>query len=291
MPHSIPDAMDPPKKKGRKMSIRVAVVEDDPAFCRTEADLIRSCGQADGQELEVDTFCSSIVFLQKFTAQYDIVVTDAMMRGCNGIETARRVRLLDPGCLILFVASTPKFALSGYQVNAFAYLLKPLSEAAFRSEFGRALRLVRRNEGPTIVLQEGASYYKVPLHAISYIESQRHRITVHSDETDITVTTTLSSLQTRLEPSGFHRINSYYLVNMDRVRAIDGKTCVLDTGAELTISRARKKDFVEAFTHRESLAPRLTMLKDISEGLHSLGEANKRTMAATARLPCRYRPA
>lgn len=182
------------------MSIRAAVVEDDPAFCRTEADLIRSCGQAVGQTLEVDTFCSSIVFLQKYTAQYDIVVADAVLRGCNGIETARRVRLLDPGCLILFVASTPKFTLSGYQVNAFAYLLKPLSEAAFRNEFGRALRLVRRNEGPTIVLQEGASYYKVPLHAISYIESQRHRITVHSDETDITVTTTLSSLQAGSNP-------------------------------------------------------------------------------------------
>ncbi len=69
---------------------------------------------------------------------------------------------------------------------------------------------------------------------------------------------------------------------MDRVRAIDGKTYVLDTGAELAISRARKKGFVEAFTHRESLTPRLTMLKDISEGLQSLGEANRQTMAATA---------
>lgn len=265
------------------MSIRVAVVDDDPAFCRKEADLVRSCGQERGEALEVDTFCSSIVFLQKFTAQYDIVVTDAVMRGYSGIETARHVRLLDPDCLILFVASTPKYAVSGYQVNALSYLLKPLSETAFRNELGKALQIVRRRKEPAIILQEGTSYYRVPLNTITYIESKRHRITVHTDMTDIAVTTTLAALQARLEPSGFHRINSYYLVNMDRVRAIDGAECVLDTGAELNISRSRKKGFVQAFTLQQSLLPRLTMLKDISEGMQTLSEAQQRDMATAAK--------
>lgn len=235
------------------MGIRVAVVDDDPAFCRTEANLIRSCGQEHGETIEVDLFNSSAMFLQKFTAQYDIVVSDVVMHDYSGIEVAQRIRLFDPNCLILFVASSPKFAINGYQVNAFSYLLKPLSATEFNAEFSKALRTVLHRERPTILLHEESSYYRVPLRSISYIESAHHRITVHSDEKDIAVTTTLSALQERLEPYGFYRINSYYLVNMSRVRAIDSKICVLDTGAKLAISRSRKEKFVEAFLRQQSL--------------------------------------
>jgi DNA-binding LytR/AlgR family response regulator len=232
------------------MQIRCAIVEDDPLFQRQAKQFVSRYAQESGDDILTDVYGSSLAFLTKFNAQYDIILMDILMPGCNGFEAAERVRQFDQKCVIVFITSTPQYAIKGYAVHALSYILKPLSWPMFHSEFGRAIDAVDRDDRPTIMLQQGSSFYQVPLGSITYIESEQHRITVHTDESDIRVTTTLTELQKRLEPDGFYRINSYYIVNMDRVRTIEGQICVLDTDRRLNISRSRKKGFIEAMTRR-----------------------------------------
>ena len=45
----------------------------------------------------------------------------------SGMETARELRLTDSAVKIIFLTSSPEFALESYDVKAEGYLLKPVS--------------------------------------------------------------------------------------------------------------------------------------------------------------------
>ena len=46
----------------------------------------------------------------------------------NGIELATEIRLNNEKCKIIFLTSSPEYAVNSYKVNAFYYLIKPLAD-------------------------------------------------------------------------------------------------------------------------------------------------------------------
>src|ERR1700751_1432218 len=61
--------------------------------------------------------------------QPDIVFADIEMPGMNGIELIRS--LSGQVAAPVFITSHPEFALDGYEVEAFDYILKPLTNERF----------------------------------------------------------------------------------------------------------------------------------------------------------------
>ena len=65
---------------------------------------------------------------------YDVLLLDIIMPGLNGIGAAREIRENDRSIPIIFLTSSPEFAVESYRVRAFDYLLKPVNgEELFRS--------------------------------------------------------------------------------------------------------------------------------------------------------------
>lgn len=50
------------------------------------------------------------------------------MDGITGMETAKRVRKMDHDCRIIFITTSPEFAVESYDVSASFYLLKPIEK-------------------------------------------------------------------------------------------------------------------------------------------------------------------
>lgn len=65
---------------------------------------------------------------------FHLLVIDMLMEPLNGIDTAREIRRSDLSMPILIVTSTTRFALEGYQVNAWRYLTKPVDPGALLAE-------------------------------------------------------------------------------------------------------------------------------------------------------------
>ncbi len=63
--------------------------------------------------------------------KFDIIILDMLMKPLNGIETARLIRKYDSEVPILIVTGTVEYAMDGYQVNAYRYILKPVDKAYF----------------------------------------------------------------------------------------------------------------------------------------------------------------
>lgn len=68
--------------------------------------------------------------------KFDIIILDMLMKPLNGIETARLIRKYDSEVPILIVTGTVEYAMDGYQVNAYRYILKPVDKAYFYRKYG-----------------------------------------------------------------------------------------------------------------------------------------------------------
>src|SRR6202040_2493565 len=87
-------------------------------------------GEADGGE-------AAITAVRKHSP--DLVFLDVQMPGVDGFGVVRSI--VDaklPLPRIIFITAHDKFALRAFEVHAFDYLLKPVSEERFREALGRA---------------------------------------------------------------------------------------------------------------------------------------------------------
>lgn len=75
----------------------------------------------------------------------DIVILDLVLDELNGIEAARKVRQLQgEKPKLIFISSINSYAAETYEVNAAAFLLKPIEKA----NLAEKLNIIRDNKKP-----------------------------------------------------------------------------------------------------------------------------------------------
>lgn len=228
------------------MGLRIAICDDDWHMQQT----LRLFIDQTYQDLDVlmDGYTSGEALLaavQKQSCAYELILLDIEMRGLDGIETARRVRVLRPDCYIVFITSHDEFALTGYEVAAFRYLLKPLQPEKL-TEAISAVRAELANQY-TLHLEDGTEEALVRAKDVYYIEAQDKRVRVVTREAVLSDRHSLDEMAAMLKDEDFYRIHRSYLINMRYVVRLDGTNVQLANGDVVPISRLRKKAFKNVF--------------------------------------------
>jgi DNA-binding LytR/AlgR family response regulator len=227
--------------------IRVGVVEDDPgSIDRLLAHLDRFQRES-GERFHVGAFHDGADVIEDYRPDWDILLLDIQMDRVDGMTAARRIREVDGEVIIVFVTSSPQYAISGYEVDALSYLLKPVPYAAFEQEMRRCLtRLRRRERRQLLITTVDGARRRIDVADILYLESVKHHVVVHTLDADHVVVTTLKAMTEALADDDFFRCNSGFLVNLRHVTGVEGSDCRIRGGVRLQISRPRKKDFLAA---------------------------------------------
>ncbi len=228
---------------------RIGIVEDDPLSVDLIKEYLSRYGKEHNEEFRIDVFTDGNQIVSTYRPIYDILFLDIQMEKMDGIETARHIREVDGSTIIIFITSTPQYAINGYQVGALSYLLKPLPWFAFSQEMDRSMQMLKTKLETTVLFDVGSSKYRLAMKDILYIESIKHNIIVHiANGETLQINSSLKVLEELLEPHGFFRSNSCYLVNMDHVIALEGQDSVMSNNEKLRVSRPRKNAFMAALT-------------------------------------------
>ncbi|MHA3946848.1 LytR/AlgR family response regulator transcription factor [Cellulomonas bogoriensis] len=228
--------------------IHVGVVEDDPAAtAQILAHLTRFEAEND-VSFVTQTFPDGRQLVDGYQAGLDIIFLDVEMPYLDGLEAARHIRTLDADVVLVFITNMAQYAIKGYQVDALSYLLKPVPYFAFSQELRRSIDRTSRSRDDWIMLTVSTGMARVDLADIVYIESVRHRITVHATDRAYTLTGTLKAFEAQLTDKGFFRSNNCYLVNLRHVTGVNATSCVMVGGIELQVSRPRRRAFLQALT-------------------------------------------
>ena len=225
---------------------RILVADDEGIMLESLKSIISSNY---GNECEIHTAKTGRVVVEE-AEKYppDICFMDIQMPHMNGMEVARKLRALDANVLLIFVTSLAQYAIQGYEVRAFDYVLKPLSYPDFMMKMSRVEHQMRMDtDEPETIISDANGKVKLVLKDILYIESEGHHLIYHTlGNKTYSVYARMNDAEKQYASHHFARCNSCYLVNLRYVRRVKGYTVSLE-GVDLQISQPRKKEFMQSF--------------------------------------------
>lgn len=225
--------------------INVAIVEDE----KNAADLLLSYfntyTEKKGEKFHVVWFDNPVNFLTYYKPNYDLVLMDIELPDINGMDTSRKLRKIDKTVTLIFVTNMSQFAVTGYEVDAFDYIVKPVSYYDFALKLERALERIKSRTELKIQVVVDDVIKCITSSELKYVEVINHKLIFHTKDGDYVGNGTLKDFEKKLQTADFARCNNCYLVNLRYVTGISGYTVTVD-GDELQISHPKRKDFKRA---------------------------------------------
>lgn len=229
--------------RDRGEAVRVAICDDNAhELQKIEAAMLSYIhARQDEAEITLSVFTSGPELLQHISRNgpFDLMVLDILMPYMTGIEAAAQLRKANDESKIIFLTTSPEFAVHSYKVNAFYYLLKPVEERELFPLLDKALYSMRSVQSSCIVIKEKAGLKKIPLHMIEYAESVKHTLSFHlrGGETAVCYAKMTDFKAQLLADGRFVHCHQSFVVNMDRVAQITPACFVLESQAQIPISR------------------------------------------------------
>ncbi len=225
--------------------IRVALVDDDACDRQSLREYLERYAREHNAVIQVKEFSDGDEIIEKYAANYDMVLMDVVMNYMDGIQAAERIRDMDGEVLILFISNKPQFAWKGYDVEALDYLLKPITYRDFTLRMDRAMARLRRRSPKYLTVPVKGGVQKLNAQELYYVEVQDHDLVFHTASGNFSSKGTLSEIERRLDLNSFFRCNKCYLINLGQVQSIQGCDVVVG-GDSLQVSRAKKKALMDA---------------------------------------------
>lgn len=226
--------------------IRIAVVEDEKAQVNLLLDYLKRYFSEEKKDYVADVYYNGMELLKNYINKYDILLLDIEMPLLDGLETARKLRKIDPAVVIIFVTNMAQFAVKGYEVDAIGYLVKPYTFFSFGMNLKKALNHLISRTAIDVIITTRQGIRVIPSSDLIYIEVKKHELIYYTETEAITNRGTLKDIEEQLDKVYFARCNSCYLVNLKYVRSVTNNEVILPKG-ELVLSRGKKKEFMDKF--------------------------------------------
>lgn len=165
------------------------------------------------------------------TESVDILFLDIQMPELTGTEM---LKLLPEKPVVIFTTAYPSYALEGYQLDVTDYLLKPYSFERFVQAVNKATEMVRLKKGNAIapssshdkdylLVKSEHKVIKIKYADLFYIESMREYVAYHTiAQGRILSLMSLKQLELDLPKNLFARIHKSYIINIEKVVALEG---------------------------------------------------------------------
>lgn len=216
--------------------LNIAICEDDLNQQQIIKALLTEIGYNDSFKIHI--FGSGEDFIKSYEDgnRYSIILLDMQMNDLNGIQTAKVIKQYDSDCLFIIITSIIEYAVDGYSIGAYDFILKPIDKDKFHSVINSAVREWQNNMRRVYIIKSRERLSSIRLSEISYIESYKNKVIIHTNEESYIDNISIMNMEKKLANDGFSRISRYYIVNISHVKEIGVNTVILSNGKELIFS-------------------------------------------------------
>ncbi len=219
--------------------MKIALCDDNTAELFNIVSLIKEYGSEKFESIAVSTFPSGTELLETMQNElFDIVFLDILMPGVTGMDAAREIRTYNENVKIIFLTSSPEFAVESYNVNAYHYLIKPASQEKIYPVLDKLIREYDKLD-ECLKIKTNSSVFVIPFDHIEYIEINAKKLYFQMTDGRVKeVAGKLSDYEDRLlERPEFIKTHRSFIINMSRISELKKGEAITELGKSVPVSR------------------------------------------------------
>ncbi len=234
--------------------LKIFLCDDDQKALAHYARLIKEVAKKNKEEITITYFNSGeelLFYLADSPSQADIIYLDILINKLNGLDIAKRLRVLGCNSEIIFLTTSEDYVFDAYDITPVQYLIKSKTTAAkFEEVFIRATNLVSKKENDVFLCESGKNNIRkvIPFKDISFFEIWKRIVSVHYNGGEsFEFYSTMEQLESQLINKGFVRIHRSYIVNMSYILQFQQNIVFLKTGEKVSIGATYTKQLKQVF--------------------------------------------
>ncbi|MDD2483605.1 MAG: LytTR family DNA-binding domain-containing protein [Eubacteriales bacterium] len=230
--------------------MKIAVCDDDNRDLLQIVSLLEAYRHDRKADFSYVSFQNATELLTSMGGRnYDLLLLDVLMPGINGIQAAREIREHNSRTEIIFLTSSPEFAVESYSVRAHYYLLKPASEEKLFPILDKLTADLKRPED-ALHIKTQTSVFTLPYAKIEYIEVSAKKLYFYlTDGTYREIPGRLSDFERPLlKRPGFVKVHRSYIVNLQWVGELRQGELVTAAGRRVPVARTTYPQVRTAYT-------------------------------------------
>jgi DNA-binding LytR/AlgR family response regulator len=226
--------------------ISCMIIEDEPVSQEILMRYIR-----DYDSLELLAVCNNAIeAAQKLgSLEPDLLFLDIAMPRLSGLDFYKS--LSNPP-YVIFTTAYPEYAVSGFEVNAVDYLVKPFPFERFVKAMGKLQSIVNvtsQRDAQFITLQADKKIHKLDIDQILFLEAMGDYVKVVMNGKTLIVHHTLQKLLEQLPRSLFYRVHKSYAIALNKFEYVEGNQIVIKT-SRVPIGQTYRNDFLEVLQRK-----------------------------------------
>ena len=228
--------------------INIGICEDELHYRVNIKDMLGDILSTYSINYKIYEFSSGEELLSNYHKDLDILIMDIQMKIINGMDTARKIREFDQNLEIIFMTSFSEFMQEGYEVKAYRYILKPISERKISRNILPCINEIMKKKNNYLTINVKNYVDRIKIDSIVYIETDRPNILIYTNDNKYTTKMSISKIDKILREHGFFRCHNSYIVNLKLVESMNSNT--LKIGEKyIPISKYRVKELKLALTN------------------------------------------
>jgi len=225
--------------------LRIALCDDEQEQLESTHRILDEYLKERRLAAKVQTFADGEALLREMpqSGAFDVYVLDIVMPVMNGIDLGLRIRERDRDGMIIYLTTSPDFALESYAARAFFYLLKPVDREKLFEVLDEAVSSQRARQTQNIAVKTRQGQMRLPLDDILYAELKgriaRYYLKNGECVDSLTLQTSFrDALQPLLKDPRFVLCGASFVLNLYHVKMVDKSGVQFSDGGKIGLPKA-----------------------------------------------------
>lgn len=233
----------------------IALCDDDARQMQLTHKLLNNYLSLRGVTAKIWEFASAQALLNAvYDETFDLYLLDIVMPEMDGIDLGMELRKTDENGVIIYLTTSPDFALEGYSVKAASYLLKPVQEEKLFSSLDDALKAITDRRKQSIMVKTADGMSRLLLDDILYVEQTERAPHYHlRDGSCVAGVTIQTSFQDIMQPlladKRFYLCGASFVLNLHCIKSINKADVLFAGGQQTTVPRRAAAELNTAWMH------------------------------------------
>lgn len=226
--------------------MKIMLCDDDEQDLQTLERLIKyycNIGRLEPADIRTTRSANSLIKDLRAGKYGDIYILDIMMEEKDGISLGEEIRRIHPESIIIYVTSSPEFALGAFGIWASGYLLKPVEETRFAACMDHVMKQFPEKEERLLMIKSKEGIITINRNKLMRVENVSRVLHYYMEDGSVIESVYIrqpfeDQLKELLQDFRFIQPHKSFVINAEYVEKMVHRDFVMTDKSVVPISRA-----------------------------------------------------